>query len=387
RDLDPKRACLCLPNFPVASIDTPDSHTVALHLTRVFAPLKDAFFGASPNWIASPTALQEMGEQAFALKPVGGGPFTVKSNQPSAVLVLERNPGYFEKGKPLLDSITFTVVGSDESAFAALVAGQADVYQGYSTFSAIDSVKNQVRVTEQPSAIGPYNIQLNTAAAPFDNPLARQAIYYATDPGPILKAVAAGRGTVTQSMTGPGSLYYEQKVPGYRTHDLGQAKALVRQLGGLTVNLGTIQVQSAELVATALKAQWEQAGIKVNFSSEPLQGLIQTFHSGNWQAMLQTAGGFNPALGTGLGFRYVSDGPFSGIHDPHLDALVAKGAATLDEKEQDQIYRQIWKYISDQAYSPFLFVTPGFTLSVERVTGPGISAPGYQVVWSEVSVG
>jgi peptide/nickel transport system substrate-binding protein len=387
RDLDPKNACLCVTNFPVASVDAPDTHTVVLHLTRVFAPLKDAFFGASPNWVASPTALQQMGDQAFGLKPVGAGPFKVKSNQPSAVLVLERNPDYFEKGKPLLDSLTFSVVGSDESAYAALLAGQADVYQGYSTFASIDTVKKQVRVTELPSSIGPFNIQLNTAVAPFDNQLAREAIYYATDPGPILKAVAAGRGDLTQSPTIPGGLYYEPTVPGYRTHDLEKAKALVRRLGGLTVNLETIRVQSSELVATALKAQWEQAGIKVNFTSEPLQGLIQTFHSGGWQAMLQTAGGFNPALGTGLAFRYVSDGPFSGVHDPHLDTLVAKGAASVDPKAQDQVYREIWKYLSDKAYSPFLFSTPGYTLSAHRVAGPGISSPGYQVVWSEVSMG
>ena len=46
---------------------------------------------------------------------------------------------------------------------------------------------------------------------------------------------------VTQGFTGPGGICYQPNVPGYPAYDLAKAKALVKQLGGLTVNLGTIQ--------------------------------------------------------------------------------------------------------------------------------------------------
>ena len=37
-------------------------------------------FDSTADWIASPTAVQKMGEKAFAAKPVGAGPFMVVSD-------------------------------------------------------------------------------------------------------------------------------------------------------------------------------------------------------------------------------------------------------------------------------------------------------------------
>lgn len=70
--------------------------------------------------------------------------------------------------------------------------------------------------------------------------------------------------------------------------------------------------------------------------------------------MLQAAGGFDPVLG-GLTFRYTSNAPFTGVHDPTLDAMITKATETFPLAQRDKEFRQIWKYISDQAYSPFLY--------------------------------
>ena len=43
---------------------------------------------ANLNWIASQSALKKMGEQAFKIKPVGAGPFTVDTDTLSNTLVL-----------------------------------------------------------------------------------------------------------------------------------------------------------------------------------------------------------------------------------------------------------------------------------------------------------
>ena len=58
-------------------------------------------FDSTANWIASPTAVQKMGEKAFAVKPVGAGPFIVVSDTYSSQLVLKRNPHYWEAGPPV----------------------------------------------------------------------------------------------------------------------------------------------------------------------------------------------------------------------------------------------------------------------------------------------
>jgi peptide/nickel transport system substrate-binding protein len=380
-DLNPKNANLADPNFPVSSITTPNNYTVVLHLSRPYAPLEYAFTGEAPNWIASPTARQSMGVEAFGLKPVGAGPFEVVSNLPSSKLVLKRNPNYWEKGHPYLKSLTFDVVGSDESAYDGLVSGQGQAYPGYTSYTSLSSLHG-VKVTAGPSETGPFTVQLNTAKPPFNNITAREAIYYATNPEAINKAISGGRGTVMQSITEPGGLYYYPKVPGYRTYDLAKAKALVKQLGGLSITLTGLLGGSSANVLTALQSEWDQAGIKTSLDEVTLPGIIEIFFANKWQVVMQNNGGLNPVLGNGLAFRYLSDSPFTGIHDQTLDQLADQAASTLNYSKQNTLYQKVWKYISDQAYAPVLFSVPGYNLTLPSVHG--FNNNGYQTLWPDV---
>ncbi len=287
RDLS--SSCTCKPTWPVTSVTAPDASTVVINLSQPDGALINQFFDSTANWIASPTALQKMGEKAFALKPVGAGPFEVVSDTLSSVLVLKKNPGYWQKGHPLLNSLTFKVVGGDEAAYEAMLAGEGQVYEDMSTPALVKQAGQHFTVTNQLST-SPYDLQLNTAAAPFNNKTAREAIYAATDFGPILTHIFSNLYPATQSFTGPGGICYEPTVPGYPGYDLAKAKQLVQQLGGLTVNLGTINVLVAQETTQALQTEWAQAGIKTTIHSYPLASLIQTFTSKQWQAMVQTAG-------------------------------------------------------------------------------------------------
>lgn len=386
RDLEPQYACICLPNFPLASITTPSQYTVVLQLSRPFAAIVDAFPDEAPNWIVSPTALSKMGEKAFALTPVGAGPFKVVSDEPNSKLVLERNPSYWQKGRPYLDNLTFETVGNDQAAYSALLSGQAQAYEDFTTYSLIPKIKSQMEVTPAlPSGTGSGQVQLNTTKPPFNNIVAREAMYYATNPGPLNKALNSGYGTVTESLRAPGQLFYEPKVPGYRTYNLAKAKALVHQLGGLSFQLDMESAPAMAKLATALQSEWAQAGIKATINLESFEQNIQDYSANNWQAKGAAGGGYDPAIGLGLNFWYASHAPFTGIHDPKLDAMINQGASTANLQARAAVYRSIYKYISDQAYSPVLFAVPYYSLAVHGVSGPGLSTPNSEVFWTDVS--
>src|ERR1700743_2285082 len=88
----------------------------------------------------------------------------------------------------------------------------------------------------------PYDLQLNTAVAPFNNPKARQAIYAMTNFAPILDKIFKNQYPVVQGFTGPGGICYNPKVAGYQGYDATLAKQLVQQSGldKATIQLGTI---------------------------------------------------------------------------------------------------------------------------------------------------
>ena len=208
---------------PPGAIEVTGPYTIVVHQIAPNGAFVDQLFDSIPNWIASPTALQSEGT-TFGQKPVGAGPFTVVSNVPNNELVVKKNPGYWETGKPYLDEITFKTVGSDEAAYEALLANQGQVYENMSTSALITESEQHLQV-ENNLGTSPYDLQLNTAVPPFNNPKARQAIYAATNFAPILQHLFGGRYPITQSFTGPGGICYEQngaRVPGVRP-DAGQA--------------------------------------------------------------------------------------------------------------------------------------------------------------------
>ncbi|MDR0344057.1 MAG: ABC transporter substrate-binding protein [Nocardiopsaceae bacterium] len=377
RDL--KSPCTCKPTWPIASIKAIGSDQVQINLATVFAPIIASFIDSTADWIASPTAVKKLGEKQFRLHPVGAGPFMVASNTPNSVLVLKRNPHYWQPGRPYLDKLTFKSVGSDEAAYEAMLAGEGQVYEDMSTPDLLKQAAQHFHVQNQLST-SPYDLQFNTAIPPFNNIKARLAIYYATDFRPILQHIFHNLYPMTQSFTAPGGICYQQQVPGYPAYNLAKAKALVKQIGGLNVQLGTINVLVAKETTQALQTEWAKAGIKTTIHSWDLGPLIQQFTGGKWQAMIQTAGAYDPAVGVGVGFRFNSKSPFSGVHDPHLDSLLGQAAGTLDMGQRCKLYGQAAQYIAQKAYGPFYFSFAPANIAAKNVVGPGLTSPLSSVV-------
>jgi peptide/nickel transport system substrate-binding protein len=367
--------CTCKPVFlSPPTITATGPYSVSLTLSYVDAPFVNALQGNVFNWIASPAAIQKMGEKAFALKPVGAGPFTVVSDTPDSALVLKKNPSYWQKGLPYLGSLTFKTVAGDEQALTAIEAGSGQAYEGMSTPELVSGFKAKFTTTAEPST-SPYDIQLNTKIAPFNNKLAREAIYYATDAALLDKSLFQDTYPPGESFTAPAGLFYEQTVPGYIGYDLAKAKALVKQLGGLSFNLGTINVPTAISLNEAIQTEWQQAGMKVTLSDYALTGLIGAFTQGKWQAMLQTAGAYDPGTGVGVSFRFASTSPFSGVHDPKLDGMLNGAASTINNAVRNSDYNQAAAYIAQNAYGPFLFPIAGYNIAIKGVGAPGLTTP------------
>ncbi len=369
-------------------------YTIVVHQDIPNAAFINQLFDTIPTWIGSPTAIAKMGEQAFAKNPVGAGPFTVVSDDYGSQLVVKKNPAYWDTGEPYLDQITFKTVSNDETALETMLSGGAQVYEDLGTTALIPEAQQHFQVLDQPGT-SPYDLQLNTAIPPFNNPKAREAIYAATDFAPILDHIFGNRYPVVEGFTGPGGICYQPTVPGYQGYDPTLAKQLVQESGlnKITINLGTIANSVATETTQALASEWAAVGIKTTLANYPLNGLIQAFYKNSgkwWESMVQTAGAFDPAGGVGVAFRFSSESPFSGVHDPTLDKLLNEAQGSTSLATRCGYYDQAQEYIAKNYYGPFYFSLNPTNVSVKGIVGPGLTSavPAVEVTptipWEDV---
>ena len=162
-------------------------------------------------------------------------------------------------------------------------------------------------------------------------------------------------------------------MPGYRTYDLAKARALVRQLGGLSFNLFTLDVPTSVNLLEGLQTEYQQAGMKVTLSEYDLSSLIEAFLSRRWTIALQTAGSWDPASGVGIAFRFSSASPTSGVHSPRLDTLIDDAANATTYRRRQTFYNAAAAYIAKNALGPFLFGLDSNNVVVRGAGAPGLS--------------
>ncbi|GAA3767528.1 ABC transporter substrate-binding protein [Plantactinospora mayteni] len=384
RSLDPKNACRCVPLFkPVTSVETDGDTKVVLTFSRPFPLVIASFVNEAPNWVPSPAALQSMGADAFGQKPVGAGPFAVVSNVANQELVLKRNENYYDTSAPYLDKLTFKTIGSDQTAYAALQSGSADVLEGITTVPLLTQAKQQFTLAPV-AAVSVWQLQYNTLKAPLNDQRAREALSYATDADTINKVLFGGLNEKAETPTAPGGLFYQASIDGYRGYDQAKAKELVQQLGGLEVEIMLGGAQEEMQVAEAIKTMWGEAGITVKaINQEPLQTRNDNFASNNWVLDFAFVGNYDPALGLSIDRYFGSDGLNTGVKDPALDAVLERGRQGKDEAARATAYQEAFKIINDKAYNKILFTRQTFNVAAKTVQGLDQGVPW--VAWEKVS--
>ena len=108
-------------------VQAPDELTVVYNLNDPSVNFPALVTIPSSNWVMqSPTAWKTKGDD-YNRNPVGTGPYILKSWAAGDRMVLERNPDYWNKGRPYLDRLVLKPLPDAQSRFASLQSGEADI--------------------------------------------------------------------------------------------------------------------------------------------------------------------------------------------------------------------------------------------------------------------
>src|SRR5438067_5662174 len=111
-------------NNNIAKTEVVDDYTARIMLRTPFSPFINQL--AHPSTVLiSPAALAKYGNKDIAFHPVGTGPFKFVEWKATDYLKVEKFDGYWRKGYPKVDSITWKPVVDNNSRAALMQTGEA----------------------------------------------------------------------------------------------------------------------------------------------------------------------------------------------------------------------------------------------------------------------
>ena len=369
---------------PVESIATPDDSTVVITLKQADASFLTNLTSPA-TVIINPDAVQQNGDLTRTAD--GTGPFRFKEYVPNTRVVLERNPEYWESGKPYVDGIEMTIAADDTARTAAVRTGTVDFIE-YAPLKDIPSLKNDTSLV----LAGDQNtnirfIGLNVTRKPFSDLKVRQAVAAVIDRDAVLGPAVFGFGTPTVEIFPPGfwaGLGVKPSSP-----DVAKAKQLLAEAGypdGFsTTILSWSQYSFLSNAAVVVQDQLKQIGISADVNLEENAAFIKDYLDNNFDLTVTGNSAYVDPNDIYLRFFGTNQGS-NGVRysNPKADDLIAQGVATTDQAKRKQIYQQLQQLLLDDLPWVNLYIANQFEAMKTYVKGYTHIATGTNYMLKDV---
>ena len=352
-------------------VDVVDKYTARCVLKTPFGAFLPTVAHPSLQ-LLSPAAIQKYGKD-IGRNPVGTGPFIFDNWMPDTLKV-HKNPNYWQKGMPYLNTVTIRSIPEDGARIATLQAGEAQfIYPIPPQLAKVVQNNPKLDLINDPSIIVRY-MAMNITKKPYDDPRVRQALNHAVDKQAFIKIAYNGFAEPLLSAEPPHVTFYAPQTE-YK-YDPAKAKQLLSAAGvgdGFQATLWGLNTTQVITAMQFLQQQLAAVGIKVQV--EPLEGGVMAsriwtvqkpeesqlqLYYGGWSSSTGDADwALRPLFATSA-FPPVlyNVGYYS---NKAVDADLQGALETADPEKRGMLYADAQKRIWDDAAWVFL--------GVERVLG------------------
>lgn len=304
----------------------------------------------------------------------GTGPFMFKEYKEAEKWTLVKNPNYWNKDLPYLDSVELIHVPAWSDRGTAVLTGQADLSWNVSKETFDEGAKKpDVTKTNRVGTFGAYQVIINTKQKPFDDPRVRRAINLALNKQGLIEAFKTQEQIDLSRWVPHGGEFATPRemiatLPGYRpdkTQDIADAKKLLAD-AGFADGIKGVELLSAsvpphaEVMAPAIQDQLKRAlniEIKIRVAERSL--LVEDQKAGRFTLVLDTPSSpisdFSP-----LGNTYFKTGGsqnYGGYSSLKFDDLLKKADTEIDPAKRKDLLNQIQDALDQDP--PWLFI--GYT--------------------------
>ncbi len=348
---------------PIKQAEAIDDYTLKITLKRPVATLLDDLYDIA----ITPS---NVSDEELKQNPIGTGPFRFVKWVPNEAIVLERNPNYWETGKPSLDQLTFRVLPDTTAAILNLLAGEIDAIYDVPVADAQSVKGNPNVVFHSPSSSGSlFLIELGIANNPdLQDVRVRRALAHTIDRETINRVVYFNEGQITCTPLPAFSwAYVEQSCPAY---DLELARTLLKEAGrsNLTFSIDIVSgVKAMEDIATIWQASLSQIGVTLEVNKSELNTWLDRYVGKTYDTI---ANWFNVSSDPNSMFDIIYKPLLASVYDnPEMSQLIQDAASTTNLSARKTIYAELQRMTVDET-APLIVVIgqPMLALTTKKVT-------------------
>lgn len=217
--------------------------------------------------IVSQAYVEKVGNAQVNLKPMGSGPYLMKSTIPGSQVILVRNNSYW-KGKPAIATVVFRAVPAVAVRVADLQSGRAQLVTTLGVDQAIQlKSMRSVQVLATPTERVAYLAMNVLGNTPTKNLKVRQAIVAAINYDSLIKNLVGDYGTRVNAVLTPLSFGYPKDATPL-TYDPQRAKSLLAEVGtpNPVIKFPTSPAFNPQIVQ-AIQSDLQAVGFTVNISN------------------------------------------------------------------------------------------------------------------------
>lgn len=350
-----------------------DGKKVILTLDKPFTPAFNnlALFAAA----ILPEKLVTAQGDAFFEHPVGSGPFMLTDWTRGSKVDLTKNPHYWQKGKPGVETVELAIVPEPTSRVLRLEAGEVDVILDPPLNQIADLGKKDGIVT---GSTIPYRgdfVLLNNTREPFDKIEVRQALNYAIDKDQLVKGILFGKGEVAATAM-PVMTYADKALAPY-PYDPAKAREMLAAAGypdGFSTKLLVDSGNAAHRnIAVALQAMLAQVGVKAEIQMIEGGTMWTTTKSGDYDMSLSYATSDTIDPDQLVGFLAVNPERANAYHtqwkNDRLNELYAQERATVNGPERGAMFKEMVQIFHDGAPMVFLYHPASSWANLTKIKG------------------
>lgn len=369
-----------------------DDHTFQLKLRKPFRPVLGILCMQYCS-IVSQKVVDHFGP-GFRANPIGSGPFQYKNWKEGDVLIIEKNPDYWEKNKagetlPKLDAVRVSFNENKQAAYLSFKQGKLDFLSG------IDPSYKDELLTKDGTLQAAFKNQVNLDKSPFlnseylgflmdtkKNPVladkrVRQAINYGFDRAKMIRYLRNNVGVPATAGFVPKGLpsFNPQAVKGY-SYNPEKSKELLKAAGySENKPLPEILLETTSSyvdLCTYIQKQLGDIGIKLRLETIPSSSLRErmsnsnsSFFRGSWIADYPDAESFL----TILYGPYPAPPNYTRFNNKSFNDLYQKALLENDDTKRYELYQEMDRILVEEAPVVPLYYDEVLRFSKKNVKG------------------